>query len=65
MIKRSEEKSATRKSLSKLFTKVTESFNFHQYKNMEYFMKDNDHDDICLTMKLEPNICKETLELFG
>ena len=65
MIKRSEEKSAARISLFKLFTKVAESFNFNQYKNLEYFMGDNDYDDICLTMKLEPSACKETLELFG
>ena len=61
----SRQKSAIKISLSKLFMKVAASINIHQYKNMEYFMKDNDHDDICLTMKLEPNVCKETLELFG
>ena len=65
LLKTSVYKSAARVSLSKLFQKAAEKFNFTQYKYMEYITKENDEKDICSAMKLEGSACNVTLELFG
>ena len=65
MIKNSIEKSAARTSLSKLFTKVSESFSLNHYKNLEYLTKDYVDTDICSAMKLETSTCNATLETLG
>ena len=65
MIKSSIEGSAARTSLTKLFIKVSETFKFNYYKNMDYLTKDYDYSDICSAMKLETSVCNVTLETFG